>query len=389
MLTTVVKKACVGIRVSLSRGGLVHLPCFAESSRVAPPTLRMTLHPTPPTSTRAGSRKTRVYVFREFLLKTYGAYFQEVQQQRRSGNDNASPDDPSLGDVGCVILDVAGGKGDLSWLLRNVDGIDSVVVDPRVTMHHHIIKSIRYLREHPEETESRAVPGLPTYQPLAALMPKLQSKLEVEKDGTYTGNGFVQPKHLRVFLNEELVEAVRKMVDQESTRVSADGEVDKGYLRSESDVEWRTFWAIARQAASREASGIDRHQNKTGSWSQKNDPDYICQKDGAADKALRTIIGAKLIVGFHPDQATDSCVALAELLGVPFCIVPCCVFPNQFPHRSLIDGTRVKSYVQLIEYLQERCPGAKTALLDFHFTETAKNLVLFTLPGASSKVNRN
>ena len=41
------------------------------------------------TSTRAKSRKTRVYVFREYLLQKY--------------NDYLKPDD--------IVLDVAGGKG--------------------------------------------------------------------------------------------------------------------------------------------------------------------------------------------------------------------------------------------------------------------------------------
>lgn len=39
-----------------------------------------------------------------------------------------------------TILDVAGGRGDLSWLLCNVDGVDSVVVDPRPTNHSSLLK---------------------------------------------------------------------------------------------------------------------------------------------------------------------------------------------------------------------------------------------------------
>jgi hypothetical protein len=96
-------------------------------------------------------------------------------------------------------------------------------------------------------------------------------------------------------------------------------------------------------------------------------------------KALQVILNTKLVVGFHPDQATDYCIELAEILGVPWCIVPCCVFPCEFTRRRLKNGDRVREYSQLIQYLREKCPEAKTAFLDFQFTETAKNMVLYTI----------
>ena len=38
------------------------------------------------------------------------------------------------------ILDVAGGKGDLSWVLANAYGLDSIVRDPCVTDHSKLRK---------------------------------------------------------------------------------------------------------------------------------------------------------------------------------------------------------------------------------------------------------
>ena len=100
-------------------------------------------------STRAFSRRNRVYTFREFIKQQY----------------------PSL--EGITVLDMAGGKGHLSWLLANLDGADAIVADPRVTDHRHLVKSIAWLRAHPTEAARRAVKGLPTHQPLAALLDKL------------------------------------------------------------------------------------------------------------------------------------------------------------------------------------------------------------------------
>jgi hypothetical protein len=384
-----------------------------------------------------------VYVFRDFVLKWYGAYLrprpQEEHQRRKvvNGHQHQIGDEGRPGDDGdetattseggggggasvrgcscrfccscstsCPILDVAGGKGDLSWLLCNADELDSFVVDPRAASEHrHMLKSVRYLRDHPDEASIRAIPGLPTHQPLAALMPKLQSKLR-DKDGCgndHSDDDFVRPGHLRVYLNDELVEAVRKVLcvrrPQIARGVNPNGVCATNALhRSKSQQEeWRSFWASATRQVATSANIIESdvakdETTRAGSMmteeieigrdrQQQRQHDEQQSIGMDADDALRTILGAKLIVGFHPDQATDGCVDLAELLGVPFCIVPCCVFPHQFPHRRLRDGTRVRTYEQLIKYLKEKCPKARTEVLDFHFTETAKNLVVFTLPG--------
>ena len=101
---------------------------------------------------RGQSRKNRVYVFRQWLLQTYGSYLSRLQQEeehehRHINAENAAPIPslppplphegarPSSGSTRSssnrrrpLILDVAGGKGDLSWLLNNVDGFESIVV---------------------------------------------------------------------------------------------------------------------------------------------------------------------------------------------------------------------------------------------------------------------
>jgi hypothetical protein len=384
------------------------------------------------TSTRAGSRKTRVYVFREFLLKTYGTYLfqeqhghqlshhqdynnkvessagQETDHQHQiqdpiSQNPKASAATTSSCSGiagGALILDVAGGKGDLSWLLTNVDNIPSVVMDPRPTLHTHLIKSINYLHQHPNEIGIRSIPGLYTYQPLAALMPKIRSKLENKDGKVYDDDDknsmFVRPNHLQVYLDDDLVQAVRKVVVDGRRCINNDpcsGDRTEEEEGQQKQNEWHTFWLTARK----NAAVVDECSIKRTTEISDNNDNQLQQKQATATtastiiatpsiawEALKTILRVKLIVGFHPDQATDSCFALAELLNVPYCIVPCCVFPNQFSYRTvkLQDGTsaRVKTYNQLVDYLKEKYPAAQTAYLDFPFTETAKNLVLYTLP---------
>lgn len=273
-------------------------------------------------SNRAASRKARVYIFRDFVVKKYAQHLEP----------------------GDVVLDVAGGKGDLSWLLRNVDGLDSVVVDPRITKKNHILKSIRYLKENPDQARERAIPGLPSFQPLAALLPKLEDR-----------ENFVSPRNLRLLVNDDLVSAIKQ------------------YKLDKNKELWGKFWILATQKAL-EATPLGYREQALNEGQQIK---------GASD-ALETILSTKLILAFHPDQATDAAIDLARALKVPYCIVPCCVFPKEFPNRKLMDGSRVRTYSELINYLQDKHRlDICTEALSFHFSETSKNLALFSLPNSS------
>lgn len=269
---------------------------------------------------------------REFLWTTYGDH---LRQTRANGG---------------VVLDVAGGKGDLSWLLCNVDRMNSVVVDPRDAVDCHIVKSVRYLQSHPMEAQERAIPNRPTHQPLAALIPRLQ---EHQQD-------FEKPRHLRILVNQRLVDAVRD-------------------VRRTKDLEvWRSFWDIAlREGREVQPHLGTRQQDSMSSLSADNEPNPYQVHD--ARDALDLLLKTRLVVGFHPDQATDACIDLAMELGVPFCVVPCCVFPKEFPHRRR-DGKPVKKYEHLIPYLRAKV-SCRTAELDFFETKSARNIVLYTLPG--------
>ena len=83
-------------------------------------------------STRAHSKKHRVYVFRDFLHDN----FQSIMTRDTDST---------------LILDVAGGRGDLSWILYNIDGIDSIIADPRKPSHRSVVKSVNFLLNHPGE----------------------------------------------------------------------------------------------------------------------------------------------------------------------------------------------------------------------------------------------
>ncbi|CEG37188.1 Zinc finger, CCCH-type [Plasmopara halstedii] len=91
---------------------------------------------------------------------------------------------------------------------------------------------------------------------------------------------------------------------------------------------------------------------------------------------LQLIEQASLLLGMHPDQATDSILDVAIKFNKPFAVVPCCVFGQNFPDRRLVDGSKVLSYEHLVEYLTAKHPDIEKAFLPFD----GKNLVLYRRP---------
>ena len=81
----------------------------------------------------------------------------------------------------------------------------------------------------------------------------------------------------------------------------------------------------------------------------------------------------KLIVGLHPDEATEPIVTTALALGLPFAVVPCCVFAASFPLRRLKDGSNPSSYEDFLMYLKEKHTGIQEERLSF----LGKNTILF------------
>lgn len=309
-------------------------------------------------SLRLYSKKHRVYIFREFILKTYQSYLCKD----------------------AIILDVAGGKGDLSWILTNIDQYQSIVVDPRRTINH-IDKSVNYLRQYPDECIKRSVPNQSSYQPLAALMPILERN-----------NYHIQsPRHLRIFVDDELVHVIRNIVNNVVNCMD----------------EWEQYWDRAIQRTVHYITPSGKNDFSIDRVNETDNTIYDTQI------ALQLILHAKLIVGYHPDQATDACFVLASLLNIPVCVVPCCVFPSEFLHRRLrlshddddrnldsdvevfnyndsidSDSTAkaVETYEELILYLQQQFTNIRTDTLEFPGTTTARRIVLYTLPQNSQHI---
>uniref|UniRef100_A0A7S1FWH3 Uncharacterized protein n=1 Tax=Corethron hystrix TaxID=216773 RepID=A0A7S1FWH3_9STRA len=218
---------------------------------------------------RAYSRKNRIYTFRRFLLDTF-------PRLSRTVNCNDGRDDPPP-----IVLDVAGGKGSLSFLLQHVDGYESVVVDPVPNNYRSIVRSIEFLARNPAVRRERAVEGWEGHQPLAALLPRLMKRAQIDTTETAAAwteeenlSFFPPASHLKLYFDNALVEAVREYVTQ--------SKIDEQTAFH----DWSVFFHSASARIS--FNGTRNNHNII------SDP----------HRALHTIMVADLLVGFHPDQAT-------------------------------------------------------------------------------------
>ncbi|DAZ96269.1 TPA: hypothetical protein N0F65_008302 [Lagenidium giganteum] len=82
-----------------------------------------------------------------------------------------------------------------------------------------------------------------------------------------------------------------------------------------------------------------------------------------------------LLVGMHPDEATELIVDTALRLRKPFAVVPCCVMSRLFPDRRCADGTEVATYETFVTYLSEKDPRIQRAFLPF----SGRNQVLYLI----------
>jgi len=85
-----------------------------------------------------------------------------------------------------------------------------------------------------------------------------------------------------------------------------------------------------------------------------------------------------VVIGLHPDQATEPIVDVSLKFGKCFATLPCCVFPNLYPKYMTVDGERkeVVTYFEFIEYLKRKDAKIKMDYLPFR----GRNKILFLEP---------
>ena len=98
---------------------------------------------------------------------------------------------------------------------------------------------------------------------------------------------------------------------------------------------------------------------------------YVAEAFDAAFSVAHAglVRGCSVLVGLHPDQATNDIVDVALAHRKPFAVVPCCVYSHLWPERVVMVpgavGRRVESTDDMVAFLLAKHPNARVGELDF------------------------
>eukprot|EP00924_Labyrinthula_sp_SR-Ha-C_P003087 maker-scaffold_50-snap-gene-1.12-mRNA-1 protein AED:0.00 eAED:0.00 QI:102/1/1/1/1/1/3/276/340 len=203
-----------------------------------------------------------------------------------------------------IILDVAAGKGHLSFLLSNLHGCESVALEPRNLNLSSYAKRFKYGMFH------------------------RGAKFQQTKLRDYNED-VIRVRHIPMVLTDHFVKCFDSGDKQQILHSIAQSQ---------------------REAINTQYAIQDRKNS--------SDSNECVRVLYDVEEIYSTLQQVKLIVGLHPDAAAEPAIDFARILNVPFAVIPCCVFPKKF------NRDRVKTYEDFIEYLSSK-EDVYTEVLDF------------------------
>ena len=299
----------------------------------------------------------RAGIFRRFLTQMYG-----LQNLRDGG-----------------VLDVAGGHGFLAFELENVARVPVTVVDPRPLNMVRMERKWRLggtLLAH-EELELDSAPRAGASVEVQRAHAARVAHREVYEARSAHGEAVVRPRHWRHLWEARLWEDVVEAAPGEPP--SQDGLTRLGAVASELRAKAsRTAWTSKglEEAACVEEEAWDAPIDAPAE-EQRGEDAAVAVELPSPEEMWRRMAGCAMIVGMHPDGATEPIVDFALASGKPFAVVPCCVYATLAPTRRDRRGQRVTQYEHFCEYLVSKAPG-RIAMQTLPFE--GKNVVVYSLP---------
>ncbi|ETO29359.1 hypothetical protein RFI_07765 [Reticulomyxa filosa] len=265
------------------------------------------------------------------------------------------------------ILDIAGGKGIFSFEMQYLNGINSILVDPRKELNLRRYKNALwkgYLHK------NKAIQDKYIDIPVSTITSQYRN-CENIKD----------PLHLQLFFDMTLCERREKgeKGERESGNKFKLSLVNEQYLKilqlqtndnnnNNNNFKLTTVTCLSKNSSSSESDIL--HKKKIEEdlhfWFDQN-----------------VIEHCSLLVGIHPDLACEPIIDTALLFNKPFAVLPCCVFPNSFPHRRILDPLTgkldkpVHSHQDFITYLLNKHPKFQVDTLEMM---DGKNQVIYWIP---------
>jgi len=312
---------------------------------------------------------------------------------------------------GSGVLDVAGGKGEVSFELLNLNGVPCTVIDPRELCLLRCQK--KYSRGYYHRNE--VLRGDDT-------LPIRRERIGPEKqdEGSESSLGPIKhrvtsslPMHIRAYFH-------MGGIDDRCVMCSASG---KKPLDRTMEMEMETETEVGSSDTntlplplflhSRELFTAALQESKLASWTEKGllDPgkdsgpgsdncsggtDHVVTYPFIYDNneleldnfgtneiidydcAVAAVRDCSIIVGMHADQATEHLVEFALRNDKAFALLPCCIYSRQFPTRVSRTGELVTTYAQFVEYLIAKDPLGRIRAVELDFE--GKNILLYYVP---------
>ena len=237
---------------------------------------------------------------------------------------------------GAGVLDVAGGAGTLSYELLHLNGVASTIADPRRPCFKRGRKVVSHRRRQSALGEAVA-PSLRRYDtPLARPV----------------GDGEL-PDWAEVWFGPWLWDGTAA-----PTEAGGSGLVGEATAVRPAELFAKDAREVDRWDRTRGGVGVESGAQPTPL--------------GQAEVAQR-LAECSVVIGLHPDGATDAIVDFALAHGKPFALLPCCVYSKSFTKRRTALGGPVRNYEQLLDYLQDKDPAIQRVQLDFD----GRNIALF------------
>jgi hypothetical protein len=251
------------------------------------------------------SRGKACAVFRRFLLDTFG-----IDRLRSGGG----------------VLDVAGGAGSLSFELVNLNEVPCVIVDPRHPCFRRARQVVTHRRRQWAATADRSM------------------LLRYDHQQTEIGEPLRAPLWLQAWFGPWLYDdgsPSTHMPDETSQQDDARGGRPPAPEPEPAQLDGGQLVGNAKGAGAGAKGGRGRRTGEGGSSS--GGPGELAAVRVEESEIKSVLVRSSVVVGLHPDGATDAIVEFALQTGKPFAIIPCCIFSKQFPNRRTASGSTVKT----------------------------------------------
>ena len=321
--------------------------------------------------------------FRRFLVETFG-----IDKLREGGG----------------VLDVAGGAGTLSYELLHLNGVQSTIADPRrpcfkraqKTVAHRRRQNQMHLEEGPvalQRYDNALAPGGGPAASTRGATPESEARVGSEQDSnpdmtvadenhlTEGGTAVVSPEDFPAWAQVWFGKWLWDVPDGAPPGSPPKTLFSKDVKQVDSWDHTRDVPAGSRKIEDSAGDGRRRQQEQVEGDQVGNE-----QPAGAIDAPVspalrpltpegvsRALAECSVVIGLHPDGATDAIVDFALQHGKPFALLPCCVYRKHFPERRTPSGESVKTYEDLLDYLEARSDGIRRASLGFD----GRNVVLY------------